>query len=64
MELLKQKNIEHAGSKIAKRLTITAGIAEGKCANYDEIYRLSETADRMLYEAKHQGRNRWLKDNG
>lgn len=57
MNCLDNKKILHAKSKVSKYLTISIGsaIAEG---NYQSIEQSIKNADKALYHAKEQGRNR------
>lgn len=57
MNCLDKKKIPHAKSKASKYLTISIGstLADG---NYQSIEQLIQTADKALYNAKEQGRNR------
>lgn len=56
--LLKEANIEHKHSKVADYVTVSMGIATcDKGSNYD-AKELIEEADKALYKAKENGRNR------
>ncbi len=54
--LLEQEQIEHKGSPVASRVTVSMGLAVWSPGI--SSHALVEWADRCLYEAKHAGRNR------
>lgn len=53
---LEDKNIPHEKSKISKRLTVSMGIHTAHY-NGEDIFQLIERADKLLYEAKENGRD-------
>lgn len=53
---LEDKNIPHGKSKISKRLTVSMGIHTAHY-NGEDIFQLIERADKLLYEAKENGRD-------
>lgn len=75
-EQLAECNIAHVGSPIADRLTVSIGLFHieadqvesfaraGDVALRSPGARLIDIADRLLYKAKHDGRNRMIADHG
>lgn len=57
LQLLDKKHIEHKGSSISNRVTLSIGLASSKDKVYKETKDLVEDADNALYQAKNQGRN-------
>jgi two-component system chemotaxis family response regulator WspR len=56
--LIESRDIEHRGSSIGSRLTVSIGGAALVPERTESIATLLESADRALYQAKHQGKNR------
>ena len=59
---IRETRIEHAGSRIADCVTISAGVASAPGAGCDSVEALVRAADTALYRAKGEGRNRVIVD--
>ncbi|MBY0149064.1 diguanylate cyclase [Neobacillus niacini] len=57
-ETVKQAHIPHKGSSISERITLSIGISTMKVTNSHQHASLIMEADRALYQAKDNGRNR------
>ena len=57
-ELLANQQLSHSASPVSPFITMSIGIAELDPANMDRFDQLLQTADKALYRAKSQGRNR------
>lgn len=55
---LRALKLEHRGSKVAQQITLSFGIVSGLPTPQTSQYYLLEQADRTLYQAKQQGRDR------
>lgn len=55
---IQAKAMPHATSAVAPVVTVSLGVAVGTPAPTDDRERLVQEADKALYNAKHQGRNR------
>jgi diguanylate cyclase (GGDEF)-like protein len=55
---VRNRNIPHAGSRVADRVTITVGIATMTPGEFSGSADIVKIADRLLYSAKQRGRNR------
>ena len=58
LQILRDKKIEHKGSKIDNFLTVSIGMSYSKIDNTTTEYKLISDADKMLFTAKENGRNR------
>jgi len=56
--LLAEQKLPHTGSGVSPYVTMSIGIAELDPANMDRFDQLLQSADKALYRAKSQGRNR------
>ena len=56
-QLIKELNIPHAGSDVAKYVTLSIGIHIIKCGTMNDMQVLYNLADKALYMAKNDGRN-------
>lgn len=57
-ELLANQRLPHSASAVAPFVTLSIGIAELDTANMERFDQLLQSADKALYRAKSQGRNR------
>ena len=57
-QLINEQNIEHAYSQVAPLLTLSLGVGTLIPGPLDQPQAFLETVDRLLYQAKRQGRNR------
>ena len=55
---LENLQIEHKENKVSKYLTISAGLSCTQSSKVSDIKFIYEKADKLLYEAKENGRNR------
>ncbi|GAM13065.1 sensor domain-containing diguanylate cyclase [Mesobacillus selenatarsenatis] len=55
---IREMKIEHANSKVSEIVTISIGVSCVKPSDPEEMKQILEFADRALYKAKHNGRNR------
>ena len=55
---IEKNRLENPGSKVSDSITISAGVASTLNADFDSIDELFRVADRALYLAKGEGRNR------
>ncbi|MBU1625444.1 MAG: diguanylate cyclase [Gammaproteobacteria bacterium] len=53
-------HLPHSGSTVTDHVTVSIGIASMIPAEPDNDSELRQTADQMLYQAKHEGRNRFV----
>jgi len=58
LQILRDKKIEHKGSKIDNFLTVSIGMSYSQIDNTTTEYKLISDADKMLFTAKENGRNR------
>ncbi|MHA3885772.1 diguanylate cyclase domain-containing protein [Stutzerimonas degradans] len=56
-QLIRGQNIQHAHSQVAPQLTISLGVGTLIPGPFDQPQAFLERVDRLLYKAKHQGRN-------
>ena len=56
-QLIRGQNIQHAHSQVAPLLTISLGVSTLIPGPFDQPQAFLERVDRLLYKAKHQGRN-------
>lgn len=56
-QLIRGQNIQHAHSQVAPQLTISLGVGTLIPGPLDQPQAFLERVDRLLYKAKHQGRN-------
>lgn len=56
-QLIRGQNIQHAHSQVAPLLTISLGVGTLIPGPFDQPQAFLERVDRLLYKAKHQGRN-------
>ena len=56
-QLIRGQNIQHAHSQVAPQLTISLGVGTLIPGPFDQPQAFLEKVDRLLYKAKHQGRN-------
>lgn len=56
-QLIRGQNIQHAHSQVAPLLTISLGVGTLIPGPLDQTQAFLERVDRLLYKAKHQGRN-------
>ncbi|MEG4316729.1 sensor domain-containing diguanylate cyclase [Pseudomonas sp. FIP_A4] len=56
-QLIRGQNIQHAHSQVAPLLTISLGVSTLIPGPLDQPQAFLERVDRLLYKAKHQGRN-------
>ncbi|MNJ74980.1 Response regulator PleD [compost metagenome] len=56
-QLIRGQNIQHAHSQVAPQLTISLGVGTLIPGPFDQPQSFLERVDRLLYKAKHQGRN-------
>lgn len=56
-QLIRGQNIQHAHSQVAPQLTISLGVGTLVPGPFDQPQAFLEKVDRLLYKAKHQGRN-------
>lgn len=56
-QLIRGQNIQHAHSQVAPQLTISLGVGTLIPGPFDQPHAFLERVDRLLYKAKHQGRN-------
>lgn len=56
---IKNKNIEHRHSDVSQHLTISIGIYNDIFKDKNNIYYMIDKADKALYKAKNNGRNRY-----
>ena len=56
-QLIRGQNIPHAHSQVAPLLTISLGVGTLIPGPFDQPQAFLERVDRLLYKAKHQGRN-------
>lgn len=56
-QLIRGQNIQHAHSQVAPQLTISLGVGTLIPGPFDQSQAFLERVDRLLYKAKHQGRN-------
>lgn len=57
-QLINEQNIEHAHSQVSPLLTLSLGVGTLIPGPLDQPQAFLETVDRLLYQAKRQGRNR------
>jgi diguanylate cyclase (GGDEF)-like protein/PAS domain S-box-containing protein len=57
-QLIEEQNIQHARSQIAPLLILSLSVGTLMPGPHDQPQAFIEQVDRMLYKAKHQGRNR------
>ncbi|MCF6780267.1 MULTISPECIES: sensor domain-containing diguanylate cyclase [Pseudomonadaceae] len=57
-QLINEQNIEHARSQVSPLLTLSLGVGTLIPGPLDQPQAFLETVDRLLYQAKRQGRNR------
>ncbi|MFP6848277.1 MAG: sensor domain-containing diguanylate cyclase [Pseudomonas sp.] len=57
-QLIEEQNILHARSQVAPLLTLSLGVGTLMPGPHDQPQTFIEQVDRLLYKAKHQGRNR------
>jgi diguanylate cyclase (GGDEF)-like protein len=57
-ELLENQRLPHSASAVSPYVTLSIGIAELDAATMDRFDQLLQSADKALYRAKSQGRNR------
>jgi diguanylate cyclase (GGDEF)-like protein len=57
-ELLANQKLPHSASKVSPYITLSIGVAELDVASMDRFDQLLQSADKALYRAKSQGRNR------
>ena len=55
---IREMKIEHANSKVSEIVTISIGVSCVKPSDPEEMKQILEFADRALYKAKQNGRNR------
>jgi diguanylate cyclase (GGDEF)-like protein len=56
-QLIHEQQIQHAHSQIAPLLTLSLGVGTLTPGPFDQPQALLEQVDRLLYKAKHSGRN-------
>jgi diguanylate cyclase (GGDEF)-like protein/PAS domain S-box-containing protein len=56
-QLIREQNIQHAHSQVAPLLTISLGVGTLVPGPFDQPEAFLERVDRLLYKAKHQGRD-------
>lgn len=56
-QLIREQNIQHAHSQVGPLLTLSLGVGTLTPGPLDQPQAFIETVDRLLYKAKHQGRN-------
>lgn len=57
---LDELELRHEYSHVAKYVTVSQGVASVRPTGHETIEQLYHMADRALYQAKHQGRNRYV----
>jgi diguanylate cyclase (GGDEF)-like protein len=57
-QLINELNIPHEKSKVSSHITVSIGIHTIRCGTSNDVNSLYDNADRALYEAKRNGRNR------
>ena len=60
---IRQLNITHLSSTVSDRVTISAGVNSIIPNSHNSAIELLQFADKSLYEAKHQGKNRYVAAN-
>ncbi|WP_371920683.1 diguanylate cyclase domain-containing protein [Pseudomonas sp. HMWF032] len=56
-QLIREQNIQHAHSHVGPLLTLSLGVGTPTPGPSDQPQSFLEQVDRLLYKAKHSGRN-------
>ncbi|MCL2822287.1 MAG: GGDEF domain-containing protein [Firmicutes bacterium] len=59
LEKIRELNIEHSASEVSSILTVSIGVASGKISHAKTAKNSINIVDKLLYESKRTGRNRY-----